>query len=152
MTTHLCECGCGHPTRIAPVNDRSKGWIKGQPLKFIKGHNMAQACAIKSASAVGNRYLSTHGYVVVTTGPRRRQYEHILVAERAIGRHLRNFGRGNPKTEVVHHINGDKTDNRSNNLLVCTHEYHVSLHHRLEASAAWPEFQKVTRRGFGGRQ
>jgi len=52
---------------------------------------------------------------MVTLGHGKRQYEHIMSAERAIGRPLKNFGRGNPRTEVVHHINGNKTDNRPNN-------------------------------------
>lgn len=152
MNEHKCKCGCGQTTRLAPVNDKSKGWVKGHPLQFIKGHSMALAVSIKSARALGNRYLSTHGYVLVTTsGTHRRQYEHIVVAERAIGRPLRNFGQGNPKTEIVHHINGVKTDNRSENLLVCTHEYHVGLHHRLANSPAWPEFAKISRPGFGGQ-
>lgn len=142
---HKCQCGCGQPTRIAPVTDRSKGWIKGQPLQYLKGHNASRASAEKSARAIGNRTISSHGYVVVRTGPRQRQYEHILVAEKALGRPLRNFGRGNPRTEVVHHVNGDKTDNSGENLLICSHQYHVALHHRLEQSAAWPEFPKVTR-------
>ena len=149
MSAGLCQCGCGQPTRIAPVTDRAKGWVKGQPLKFIKGHNAIEAHRAKSAKAIGNRTMSSHGYVVVCTGACKRQYEHILVAERAIGRPLRNFGRGNPKSEVVHHINGIKSDNRPANLLVCTHEYHVALHHRLEASPAWPEFQPVTRNQKG---
>lgn len=34
----LCECGCGQETRIAPCTDRSKGWIKGEPLRFVLGH------------------------------------------------------------------------------------------------------------------
>jgi len=149
MSAGLCQCGCGQPTRIAPVTDRAKGWVKGQPLKFIKGHNANQASAAKSDRAVGNRSMSSHGYVVVRTGPNAEQYEHILVAERALGRRLKKFGRGNPKSEVVHHINGIKSDNRPANLLVCTHEYHAALHHRLEASPAWPEFQPVTRNQKG---
>ena len=155
-----CRCGCGRPTQLAPFNDKSKGWVKGQPLKFIKGHNIGHAGAARSAAAVGHRAISSHGYVVIRTAPGCRQYEHILIAEKTLGRPLRNFGRGHPATEVVHHINGIKTDNRPENLLVCTHEYHVALHHRLELSPAWPEFserikhpsgcQRVGASGFKG--
>lgn len=35
----LCECGCGRPAPIATRNRLSKGMIKGQPLRFIHGHN-----------------------------------------------------------------------------------------------------------------
>ncbi|MCA8014649.1 HNH endonuclease [Burkholderia vietnamiensis] len=148
----LCQCGCGQPTRLAPVNDRSKGWVRGQPLKFIKGHGIGKAAAAKTAAAIGNRTLSSHGYVVVRLGAAQRKYEHVLIAEQALGRPLRNFGCGNPNTEVVHHINGMKRDNRKENLLVCTHEYHVALHHRLANSPAWPEFAPIARHGFGGQR
>jgi len=33
----LCECGCGQPAPIATRNRR--GYTKGQPLRFISGHN-----------------------------------------------------------------------------------------------------------------
>jgi len=35
----LCECGCGQKTRLAPHTDRSQKWVKGQPIRFINGHN-----------------------------------------------------------------------------------------------------------------
>ena len=35
----LCECGCGQETPLARCTDRSKGIIKGQPLRFIRGHH-----------------------------------------------------------------------------------------------------------------
>jgi hypothetical protein len=34
----LCECGCGQPTNPAPKTCRRKGWVAGQPLRFIRGH------------------------------------------------------------------------------------------------------------------
>lgn len=148
----LCMCGCGQPTQLARMNDRSKGWIKGEPLKLIKGHAIKGDQNGKSLSSRGNRTMSSHGYVVVRIGSKQRKYEHVLVAELALGRELVNHGRGHPESEVVHHINGVKTDNRPENLLICSHEYHVALHHRLAASADWPEFAPVTRRGFGAER
>lgn len=35
----LCECGCGKPTAIALRNCKRWGWIKGEPKRFVKGHN-----------------------------------------------------------------------------------------------------------------
>ena len=36
----LCECGCGELAPLSPVNRRSRGWIKGRPMRFIEGHNL----------------------------------------------------------------------------------------------------------------
>jgi hypothetical protein len=140
-----CQCGCGNKTNAAPFNDASKGYTKGEPMRYLKGHCFkAGNRGDKHPRWKGGRSLSTHGYVVVWT-PEGRKYEHILVAEKALGRTLNNYGAGNPNTEVVHHINGQKQDNKPENLLICTHSYHTELHHRLEASSDWPEFKKIAR-------
>lgn len=34
----LCECGCGRPAPIAKTTQRTRGAIKGQPLRFCVGH------------------------------------------------------------------------------------------------------------------
>lgn len=34
-----CECGCGEPAPTAKANHRIKGHIKGQPVRFVNGHN-----------------------------------------------------------------------------------------------------------------
>lgn len=34
-----CECGCGQPTSIAPRNDIRRGYVKGQPVRFVHGHH-----------------------------------------------------------------------------------------------------------------
>lgn len=34
-----CHCGCGQKTRIAPWNSKENSWTKGQPVRFVSGHN-----------------------------------------------------------------------------------------------------------------
>lgn len=58
--------------------------------------------------------INHQGYVMVRSDdhPRNHKgyvFEHILVMEEHIGRHL-------IKGEVIHHINGDSSDNRIDNL------------------------------------
>lgn len=61
---------------------------------------------------LGYKFVQHHG---------KKVYEHRLVMERKLGREL-NEG------EIVHHLNGVKTDNRPENLVVMTQSEHVVLH------------------------
>ena len=54
--------------------------------------------------------------------------EHDLVASEMIGRPLRWYGATDSRSEVVHHINGDKTDNTPQNLLVLSPKEHRRIH------------------------
>lgn len=35
-----CHCGCGQKTRLAPKTRSDTGWIKGEPLQFIRYHKV----------------------------------------------------------------------------------------------------------------
>lgn len=35
----LCECGCGQPAPIAKFSDATKELVRGQSMRFVKGHN-----------------------------------------------------------------------------------------------------------------
>lgn len=90
----------------------------------------SQACAYKERRQEqhpgwkGGRSVLPSGYIRVNIGAGRWQYEHILIAEKALGRSLRS-------SECVHHLNGIKGDNRNTNLLIYTNAYHRSLERRM---------------------
>lgn len=35
----FCQCGCGRPAPIASATNRQRGNIKGEPMRYCKGHN-----------------------------------------------------------------------------------------------------------------
>jgi hypothetical protein len=85
----------------------------------------------------GGRYVDHDGYVRVLSGIRKYPYEHKLIVEKAIGRKLK-------KNERVHHINGNRQDNRNRNLLVCTTGYHLNFHLKMKRLGIDPATLEAT--------
>lgn len=81
----------------------------------------------KNPNWKGGRSVTKEGYVLLRLpdhpNARSNGYypEHRYVMEQQLGRYLE-------KEEVVHHVNGDKTDNRPENLALLSHHLHGKLH------------------------
>ncbi len=39
-TDGLCQCGCGLPARIATKTNTKNGWVRGEPRRYLRGHNI----------------------------------------------------------------------------------------------------------------
>ena len=70
------------------------------------------------------------GYIEIRRDGR-KQYEHIYLAEKALGHKM-------PKGAVIHHMNEDKQDNFTPfNLIICpSQSYHQLLHQRMKLQKA----------------
>jgi len=114
-TTGICECGCGQQTAlVAPKSFRRQ--------RFRSGHN---SYGMKRGEG---RYVNNFGYVMLRmpdhpNAQKGYVLEHRYLMEQTLGRPLE-------RGEVVHHLNGDKADNRPENLSLESEHSHGSLHGR----------------------
>ena len=105
-----CHCGCGGETSIIKSNDITRGRIKGEPFRFLPGHSLNQT----------KRPCS--GYLARRPNGGGLVREHRAAAQEIIGGEL-------PPGAIVHHINGNRQDNRPENLFICKdHSEHFKIH------------------------
>lgn len=120
-----CECGCGQTTPLATKTNSKAGRVAGQHTRFLRGHR-----ARKLRFRTQDGYVRTLAVGHPRANPNGMTLEHLLVAERALGKSL-------PDGAQVHHVNGDRSDNRPANLVVCQDAaYHKLLHRRQRALKA----------------
>lgn len=119
-----CECGCKEPltdmSEYGPAYDLNR--------RFVNGHN---------SRGTGSGWSINQGYRRYTRrGDKNKgKYEHVLIMEGLIGRRLAS-------DEVVHHKNGNKLDNRVENLELLTRAEHINLHRKEKDEMDSPEAEK----------
>lgn len=129
IAVKLCECGCGAPVKICNRDDPRKGYIKGEPRRFLSYHQW------RGRRWTDNIRIDTDGYVLLYKPDhpqqnRRYIQEHRIVVENILQKYLQ-------VGSVVHHMNEIKSDNTPRNLVVCQDKgYHSLLHRRMRAFKA----------------
>lgn len=100
---------------------RTLNLYKNKTIEF-KNRSLARL-GEKAANWKGGRTIKD-GYIYLAVSPNNRRFEHDIIMEKYLGRQL-------TKDECVHHIDGNKQNNKIDNLQLTSRSAHT-IHHNLK--------------------
>ena len=122
ITPGLCQCGCGTHTPLYARDSKVRGYRKGEPTRYITGHQIRGRRPHNHGHRSAGRYVRVECPDHPAASADGFTYEHRIVAEAWLGRYLRTG-------EVVHHRDGNKSNNDPCNLFVFpSQSEHMSMH------------------------
>lgn len=101
-------------SKVCGRSDKGKARVDPE-LSRLKRNAYMREYQRKNRQKIWRKHVRDGGRVVTRAR---------LIVERVLGRPLR-------RGEVVHHIDGDQTNDVKSNLLVCDRSYHMFLHIRM---------------------
>jgi hypothetical protein len=113
----------------------AKGYVAGQPTRFIAGHYRPE----RATKTYPMKSAPWHPRAKHGGSSRGCVAEHVLVAEKALGRFM-------PAGAEIHHVDEDITNNANRNLVICeSRAYHKLLHARTRIVKAGgnPNTQRI---------
>lgn len=139
--TRICD-ECGHEQRVIywnlvkKIRHRCRYCNNKETAKPRKGKPAHNRGKQYQAKRVGNFYVNGAGYVCIWVGKHADPstasgyyLEHRLQVEVSLGRRL-------TPAEIIHHVDGDKTNNKLSNLYLCSDNFdHQKIHGKLERAA-----------------
>jgi len=103
--TKFCSRVCFH--------SHLKDWLQGKRHPQWKGGRTYDSDGYVCIKMRNHPNCNKQGYI----------REHRLVIEEKLGRYLL-------PTEIIHHLNGDKQDNRPENVIITTRSKHINIHRK----------------------